>query len=431
MPGATKRLADVLTSSSKSPAPDDPVLKESVDTVLVEEVASEECPEGGLRAWLVVLGVVCGMCATVGLLTAWGTFQAYYQEVELPHESSSNTVSNTKEWSPWQVSLTRELSLPVFVASAVFVACVFLTAQCTQYWHFVLCQGFGMGIASGVFFNMGNMVMAHWFKRRLGLAIACSFGGAGVGGCIFPIIVRALLHRMSFQWTMRILGFMALGLLLVSNLTIARRLPGTQDLGPLINIVHFKKPAYSIYVASLVINNLALFVVFTYLTVSAVGEGVNADVSFYLLAIANAVSILGRVISGVLADRFGPLNLLIPATLLTAVVTFAWPFATNVASFVVISIFLGISTGATLALIVQPFARMGPVSEVGLRIGMGLTVVSIGVITGLPMSGAIHDGTGSFKDVGYVGGCTMLLSAALMVVSRRCLLRIEGADWRV
>ena len=53
-------------------------------------------------------------------------------------------------------------------------------------------------ITSGVFFNMGNMVMAHWFKRRLGLAIACAFGGAGAGGCIFPIIVRALLHRVRY-----------------------------------------------------------------------------------------------------------------------------------------------------------------------------------------------------------------------------------------
>ncbi|PIL27910.1 MFS general substrate transporter [Ganoderma sinense ZZ0214-1] len=415
MPTA-ERLVDVLTSSTKSPSPDSPGLKDPGGTVLVEEVVSEECPDGGLRAWLVVLGVVCGMCATVGLLTAWGTFQAYYQEVELPHESSSNiawigSIQNAMLFAPGllfgRLFDKGHLRLPVFVASAAFVACVFLTAQCTQYWHFLLCQGFGMGLASGVFFNMGNMVMAHWFKRRLGLAIACSFGGAGAGGCIFPIIVRALLHRISFQWTMRILGFTTLGLLLVSNLTIARRLPGTRDLGPLINLAEFKKPPYSFYVASLVVNTLALFTVFTYLTVSAVGEGVNADMSFYLLAIANAVSTVGRVISGLLADRFGPLNVLIPATLLTAVVTFTWPFATNVASFVVIAIFLGISTGATLALLVQPFARMGPVPEVGLRIGMGLTVVAIGVITGAPMSGAILDGTGSFKDVGYAGGASI------------------------
>ena len=52
---------------------------------------------------------------------------------------------------------------------------------------------------------------------------------------------------------------------------------------------------------------------------------------------------------------------------------------------------------------------MGPVSDVGLRIGMGLTVVAIGVITGSPMSGAILDDTGSFKDVGYVGGALVCL----------------------
>ena len=42
------------------------------------------------------------------------------------------------------------------------------------------------------------------------------------------------------------------------------------------------------------------------------------------------------------ADTFiGPLNTLIPATLLTAVVTYAWPFATNVPAFVVIAVLFG------------------------------------------------------------------------------------------
>ena len=67
--------------------------------------------------------------------------------------------------------------------------------------------------------------------------------------------------------------------------------------------------------------------------------------------------------SGLLADRFGesgserapsaraghahayisvgPLNVLIPATLMVALVTFTWPFAQNVASFVAIAVFLG------------------------------------------------------------------------------------------
>ena len=39
------------------------------------------------------------------------------------------------------------LRLPVLVASVVFVICMFLTAECTQYWQFLLCQGFGIGVS--------------------------------------------------------------------------------------------------------------------------------------------------------------------------------------------------------------------------------------------------------------------------------------------
>ena len=48
----------------------------------------------------------------------------------------------------------------------------------------------------------------------------------------------------------------------------------------------------------------------TYLTLSAVDAGLNATFSFYLLAILNATSTLGRVGSGVLADRYGTSQLL-------------------------------------------------------------------------------------------------------------------------
>ena len=40
--------------------------------------------------------------------------------------------------------------------------------------------------------------------------------------------------------------------------TSKQRLPGTKNLGPLLNLAEFKKPMYSFYVLSLVVNNLAL-----------------------------------------------------------------------------------------------------------------------------------------------------------------------------
>ncbi len=47
---------------------------------------------------------------------------------------------------------------------------------------------------------------------------------------------------------------------------------------------------------------------------------------------------------------------------------------------------------------------MGRPVDVGLRIGMGLTIVTAGVVAGAPISGAIFDHTGSYKNVGYYGG---------------------------
>ncbi|PIL27909.1 MFS general substrate transporter [Ganoderma sinense ZZ0214-1] len=436
-------------------------LKEPVSIVLVTEalalvVSEGSPPDGGLRAWLVVFGVVSGMIATVGLVGFWGAFQEYYQEDVLPDQSSSNiswigSVQNAMMYAPG-LFLGRlfdkgYLRLPVFIASAVFVVCLFLTAECTQYWQFVLCQGFGMGLSSAVFFQMGEMVLTHWFKKKLGLALGCVLGGSSIGGCIFPILVKALVQRTSFQWTMRILGFVTLGLLFITNLTMARRLSGTQRRGPLISIAEFKKPVYPIFVASLVVNTLALYTVYTYLTVSAVSSNLDANLSFDLLAIANAISALGQIGSGLFADRYGaPLRLsrlvrsamaeqvhrsperrVIPATLLTAVVTYAWAFAANVPAFVVIAVLFGIAYGAVVAIYVQPFAHIGPVEDVGVRIGIAFTLVTAGVVSGAPISGAILDGTGSFKDVGYYGGSTLLLSAALMAAARHFMARFKRA----
>ncbi|KAM5535342.1 hypothetical protein V8D89_011027 [Ganoderma adspersum] len=427
-----------LRNDDSTPIPsvlDNGSLKEPADTAILKDKIPEECPDGGLRAWLVVFGAGCAMCATLGLTNTWGTFQAYYQEVELSHQSSSQiawigSVQNAMLYAPGlpvgRLFDLGYLRLPVFLASVLLVVCMFLTAQCTEYWQFLLCQGFGVGLASGVIFNMCNMVMAHWFKRRLGFAFASMFGGGSIGGCFFPVVVRALFQHTSFSWTMRVLAFIVLGLIVITNLTLARRLPGKQDPGPLISVAEFKKPAYSIYVLSLIVNTLALFTVLTYLTVSAVGAHLSANLSFDLLAIANAASTVGRVSSGLLADRYGPLNILVPAAVMTAVVTYAWPFATSVAHFVVISVLIGVSTGATLAILVQPFALMGPVEEVGLRIGMGYTLVTIGLIAGPPISGAILDGTGEFRNVGYYGGSTLLLSAGLMVAARHFLSRSKG-----
>ena len=51
--------------------------------------------------------------------------------------------------------------------------------------------------------------------------------------------------------------------------------------------------------------NTYIFIVLTYIDVSAAFEGIDENFALYLVSIANACSLFGRLGSGVFADKFG------------------------------------------------------------------------------------------------------------------------------
>ena len=89
------------------------------------------------------------------------------------------------------------------------------------------------------------------------------------------------------------------------------------------------------------VDELVLMQVLTFIDVSAMSEGISADFSFYLLAIANACSAVGRVVGGLAADRTGPLNVMTPATVIAGIMTYIWPFATSVGGNIAVAIVYG------------------------------------------------------------------------------------------
>ncbi|KAJ3554833.1 hypothetical protein NM688_g2902 [Phlebia brevispora] len=223
------------------------------------EDAVDKCPDGGLKAWLVVLGLAAGSCTSFGLVQAWGVFQAYYTETLLADTSPSNiawigSIQYSFGFMPGilfgRLFDMGYLRLPMLSASALLVAATIATGQCTTYWQFLLCQGIATGIASGILFTAIMGTYAHWFDKRLGLAYAVGSFGSSMGGTIFPIVIRNLLQHRSFQWTMRVTGCIVFGFLVICNLTIARRLPPKNHQGPFFRLEEFRSPAYCAYTAA-------------------------------------------------------------------------------------------------------------------------------------------------------------------------------------
>ncbi|KAF8146847.1 major facilitator superfamily domain-containing protein [Mycena galopus ATCC 62051] len=405
------------------------------ETPLAADDWSAEFPDGGARAWLVVFGAACANFSAFGYVNAWGVFQSYYTENILQESSPSNiawigSIQYSLIFIPGLVSghfFDRgHFKIPFFVASVVLVTATSLVGQCTQYWHFLLCQGFATGISAGILFAPMGAVIGHWFKARRGFASGFVSMGSSIGGTLFPIIARNLIPRVGFPWTLRIIGFILLCSLGCANLTVRRRLPPKHVPGGLLNLAAFKNPAYTIYCISGVVAFLGLYTVLIYIDVRATDVGVPPDFSFYLISMANGASLFGRMAAGFTADKFGAINVVAPMTAIAAIMTYLWPLARSKGSFVAIAIVYGFSSGAYISSFSLPIYRLGDIADVGRRSGMAMTLTAIGAMAGPPISGAISTTAGGYRAVGYYAGSMIMAAIVLMLVTRQLAL---GKVW--
>ena len=95
---------------------------------------------------------------------------------------------------------------------------------------------------------------------------------------------------------------------------------------------------------------------------------------------------------------------MIPFTLVAGIITYVWPYAKTGGDYIVIAIFYGVCSGVFVAMITAPVVRMGETHDVGVRVGMYLTVLAFGALAGPPISGAINVATGNYKMVGVYAG---------------------------
>ncbi|KAI9446197.1 MFS general substrate transporter [Lactarius indigo] len=395
----------------------------------------EDYPDGGLRAWLVVLGGACATFATSGYAVSWGVFQDYYQNVLLKGTSPSTIA--------WIGSVQFSfIFFPALIAGRLFdlgylrsilvlasinlVICTFLIAECNEFWQLLLCQGFGIGISCGLVFGPVMSVVAHWFKKRRSTALGIVAFASSIGGTAFPALFRNLLVTVGFKWTVRIIASILVLAMGITNLTIRRRLPPTTLSGGLFNVKQFKSPAFTAYTAFGVVVFLGLFTVLTFIDASAPSHGVPESFSSYLISTTNAGNAIGRLAGGVLADKFGPINVMIPASFIAGVLTLVWPYTRGTAALFTIAVTYGTSSGAMVTLMGVPMIALGESADVGRRTGMYFTIVSLGALAGPPISGAINHSTGGYTAVGIFAGCSVMIAVFLLVLSRYFVL----GGWR-
>jgi MFS family permease len=404
--------------------------------------ADDDFPEGGLRAWSVVVASFLMMFPTYGFLVAIGTFQDYW----LQHQLSSYTASEVG-WIPGVlVFVTLVLGIwvgPLFdrygprwialVGSVGYVAMWLLLAECKTLWQMILCCGVLGGVSSAMVTTCAVSVVAHWFKVRRGLATGTVLGGSSLGGLSIPLILRAALPQFGYAWSIRILGFTFLGCLTISNILIRARLPPSlaAKKDAIISISIFSNLAYSLFTVYTFGFELVLFggigMLPTYATLSG---DFPPDTGFYIVSVLNGVAFFGRILPGFLADKIGRFNtliLLVTFTLLSMLILWL-PFGhKSLPAFYAFAVLFGFGTGGIFGLTPACMGQMCKAQEFGRYFGTMYSVVSFSTLVGIPLSGMLAQQVGLQAMVAFY--CSLLgLSLGALLCSRWAYL---GRSWKV
>ncbi|KAK3312849.1 major facilitator superfamily domain-containing protein [Apodospora peruviana] len=383
-----------------------------------DDADCDKPPDGGLQAWLVTIGTAMIFFCGIGYSNSFGIFQEYYMVHQLP-DKSADDIAWIGSLSAFLQFATGAVGGPLFdrygawiirPAAILFVFAMMMTSLCSQYWHFMLAQGTLMGISLGLLTVPSMAAVSQHFDRNRSAALGLAIAGSSIGGVLFPIVFAKLLNESSlgFGWTVRIIGFVTIPLFGFACLAVRSRLPPRRTQ---FFIWHaFKEPRLMILVVAFFLMLMGLFTPLFFIPAYAVTRGMKTTLASYLLAIINAASLFGRVIPGVLADRFGPINVFGLAGIVTGVVLLCLNTADSTAGLVVYSVVFGFTSGTIISGGSAAFTRCPrDPKDIGTYIGMGMGVGSIAILIGPPINGVLIDRYGGFLQVSVFSGVMCLV----------------------
>jgi MFS family permease len=321
--------------------------------------------------------------------------------------------------------------LPVVIVGVTLqVLGIFLMSISTKYWQLILTQGLLNGIGSGIFFTPCMGIMAQWFSKRRSIALGIASTGNSAGSMIYPIIVQQLLPKLGFAWTTRVLGFLNLGLLILVILFMKPRLPPRKS-GPIIDFAAFKEPPYSLFCLGIFFQVWTIYYALYYISsfaVEAIGLPFSSATNF--LIIINGVGIPARLIPGLIADKYGPLNTVLPISWTLIITTWCWIAVRSSGGLYAWVVVYGMNVSALQCLIPPICASLTKdMRMIGTRLGMIFSLMGFAGLSGPPIGGAIQQAMGGrYLGAQIWAASASLICAIVLTIARMANKRINGKE---
>lgn len=436
---------------------------EFVEQFLVHEKHELEYPEGGREGWSTVVGGFIGLLVAYGVMNTMGAIESYVTEHILVDE---NAVSISMIFSVYSFIMLLFMMVggvifdvygykQLFVVGGILTCGgMIATGSCTQLYQFFLAFSICTGLGCALLSTPVMTASGQFFNKKRGLACAFVMPGASVGGVIWPLVCRSLYDKVGFEWTMRILGFIFIGVITLSYYLmndrheeiqslkllndeedgITRPSPKTlkgfaQTLKSMVDIEVFKDVTFLWVSIAICFVEFSLLIVTTYIPSYALSKGFNESQSLIALTVTNAAGVLGRLVPTILTDVYGPFNM---GTLMSIIMTFAvfviWlPFGKYYPGLLVFCVIFGFAMAGALAMIPLCTSAISKPRDYGKRFGTVYFFVSFVSLISLPIGMVLTQTKLKYDSMVIFSGCTAFVSSVSFIV---CRFRV-GGGWKL
>ena len=310
---------------------------------------------------------------------------------------------------------------PVVLAGSVLLGLALLLAsRATTLLQFQLTFGLLLGVAVASFFAPVMAATAAAFDRRRNLAIALVSAGVGVAPMTMSPLVAWLLTQVGWRETLLVLGLLCWALTLPAAWFV-RAAPAGDAHGTSDSAAPGMKMAQALRSKPFIVLALAFFACCAahsgpiFHTVSyAVGCGVSVTAAVTIYSMEGAAGLGGRLLFGLLGDRYGAKPVLVAGLAIQALAAVAYLAVERLGGFYAVAFVFGLAYGGTMPLYASLAREAFPPRILGGVIGAMTMLSGLGMALGPLLGGWLFDRYGSYAWM-YIGSLMLGLAAALVV----------------
>ena len=319
----------------------------------------------------------------------------------------------------WGTLSDRIGARPVVLAGSVLLVLgLALASRADSLLEFQLAYGLLVGFAAGSFFPPFIAVVSNWFDRQRALAVSLTTMGVGVAPMTVSPFASWLLTTQDWRAAQMTIAILA-ALIMVPVALLVRQPPappagapapgagggGEMSLGEALRSMPFIVLGLT-YFACCAMHSGPIFHTISY----AIFCGVPALAAVSIYSLEGLAGLGGRVLFGVLGDRYGAKPVLIAGLLVQALAAGAFVFASRLGEFYAVSFVFGLAYGGVMPLYaVLARSYFGP-HIMGGVVGAASLVASLGMALGPLAGGWIFDAYSTYTWL-YIGSFAVGLGA--------------------